>query len=676
MTTTDVRKNYAAFLDKRNTLISIIDRQITLSESLQIDTWVENLQRLKQRVSNESFKVLIIGEFKRGKSTFINAMLGQDILPASPIPCTAIINEVKWGQSPQALLHYLKHEDGSQKEPKNIPVETIQEYVVIPEEPDDNYTTPYEKVEILYPLELCRSGVEVIDSPGLNEHATRSKVTEGYLPIVDAIVFVFTCEALASESEIEFIEKTLKPLGHEDLFFVCNKFDRISDKEKARVRKFAISKLAPLTSRGESGVFFISASNALDGRLEGDDKRVAESGVLILERELEEFLTNDRGRIKILEPTKELQELISRAEKTIPERRAMLQINREELERRFQEAQEPLKNLQIRREQITKRIDQFLSDMGTRIYDDAYAFFSGLDSKIEVWIEECELESGIDLAKINPAPWEIQKSVKSQVQTVLSEIEDYLTSKLEEEFSVWQKKVLGYVDSRLITLKEDIDARASEFLREVDKIRSQISTGSASTHTQEAVSSIQRLFYASGVNSTQGASAWSGGVFAFARNTVLASVLGGTLIGSTVTILAGFAGIFLGPIIGLLIPIIAVAVALAGNELKTANERIENRFREEISKKFREELSNSINVQSKQVSESIVNSLKDIKNVIDRGLASEIKAIEQQIESVRKDREKGQAAVNEKVQQLDTISKELNQLKAEIDDFTNQLTLL
>ena len=115
MVTTDVRKNYEAFLEKRGTLISMIDRQIALSTSLHIDTWVETLQRLEQRVSNDSFKVLIIGEFKRGKSTFINAMLGQDILPAYSTPCTAIINEVKWGQSPQALLHYLKHEDGSHR---------------------------------------------------------------------------------------------------------------------------------------------------------------------------------------------------------------------------------------------------------------------------------------------------------------------------------------------------------------------------------------------------------------------------------------------------------------------------------------------------------------------------------------------------------------------------------
>jgi len=51
----------------------------------------------------------------------------------------------------------------------------------------ENYINPYEKVEIFWPVELCRNGVEVIDSPGLNEHTTREQITMDYLSIVDAV---------------------------------------------------------------------------------------------------------------------------------------------------------------------------------------------------------------------------------------------------------------------------------------------------------------------------------------------------------------------------------------------------------------------------------------------------------------------------------------------------------
>ena len=668
MVTTDVRKNYEAFLEKRGTLISMIDRQIALSTSLHIDTWVETLQRLEQRVSNDSFKVLIIGEFKRGKSTFINAMLGQDILPAYSTPCTAIINEVKWGQSPQALLHYLKHEDGSQQEPENIPVEAIEEYVVIPEEPDDNYTNPYEKVEILYPLELCRSGVEVIDSPGLNEHATRSQVTEGYLPVVDAIIFVFTCEALASQSEIRFIENNLKPLGHEDLFFVCNKFDQIRDKEKERVRKFAISKLTPLTNRGENGVFFISAFNALEGRLNKDEEKIEKSGVLVLERELEKFLTNDRGRLKILDPAKDLQEAIKIAKQTVPQRKAMLQTSREELEKRYQLAQEPLKLLQERRKQIGVRIAQFCEDVERLVFDKAYIFYTKLPDKIESWVKEYEAQTRIDLSKLDIL--KINESIKTPVKNIVNELASYLSDKIEEEFIQWQKEeIQSFVDSRLTVLKQDIDARASEFIRAVEELRSQLASGQDSSLTKNAVSSLERLLSAAGKSNVDNYQ-WTNAIFGFGSRRVVSALWGS----------AGLAGLFtlLGVFIPILLPLIvaAVAIAAATGEFRKAGERIEAKIKEETSGRFSTELRKSSKEQARYFAAELAGQLIKIRDVVDQGLAKEIQSIEDQVKSVLREKDQGQSSVDQKVRELAVISQQLSDLEGELDDLVNQLSLL
>ena len=93
--------------------------------------WEDTLHRLKERVQTDHFKVLVIGEFKRGKSTFINAMLGAEILPAYAKPCTAIINEVKWGDSPRALLHHVSPKNGLVPAVEEVPIEQIEDYVVI-----------------------------------------------------------------------------------------------------------------------------------------------------------------------------------------------------------------------------------------------------------------------------------------------------------------------------------------------------------------------------------------------------------------------------------------------------------------------------------------------------------------------------------------------------------------
>ena len=106
MTSSGYQQQYEYFQDKRKILESLMEKQLYIFNSLNMTGWEDTLHSLKERVHSDNFKVLVLGEFKRGKSTFINALLGNEILPAYATPCTAIINEVKWGDSPSALLHY------------------------------------------------------------------------------------------------------------------------------------------------------------------------------------------------------------------------------------------------------------------------------------------------------------------------------------------------------------------------------------------------------------------------------------------------------------------------------------------------------------------------------------------------------------------------------------------
>ncbi|WP_231599484.1 hypothetical protein, partial [Crocosphaera watsonii] len=61
---------------------------------------------------------------------------------------------------------------------------------------------------------------------------------------------------------------TLIKSGHQDIFFICNRFDLIREKEQKPIKQYGINKLAPLTKKGAKRVFFISAREALDGHLE------------------------------------------------------------------------------------------------------------------------------------------------------------------------------------------------------------------------------------------------------------------------------------------------------------------------------------------------------------------------------------------------------------------------
>jgi GTPase SAR1 family protein len=413
MTTTTTNEQYEQYQEvqkNRSVLVDLIQRQLGVLQKLSMTGKTEEtLQRLQQQVSTEKFKVLIIGEFKRGKSTFINALLGNKVLPAYAIPCTAIISEIKWGASPRALLHYTQSEDGSVKQPQEIPIDQIEQYVVIKDDPSEINGNPYEKVELFWSLELCQNGVELIDSPGLNEHDTRQKITIDYLSSADAILFLLSCEALASQSELNVIDNNLKSMGYEEIFIICNRFDLIRAEEREAIKRYGLSKLAPLTKRKDEGVFFISALEALEGRQHGDNERVNKSGILQLEKELQEFLTKGRGRLKILQSARKLQLAISEAREIIPQRQAMLQTDFKTLEARYDAAQEPLSNLETKHRQLVERASNFCEDMRESVRKKTRTFYKSLPSKVEECLKNYEPKSSVKFLSLEGTKPQIEE---------------------------------------------------------------------------------------------------------------------------------------------------------------------------------------------------------------------------------------------------------------------------
>ncbi|PSM49881.1 GTP-binding protein [Chroococcidiopsis sp. CCALA 051] len=663
---TNVHENYETFLQKRSELNSLVERQLSLLSTLDMAEWEETLHSLKERISTDTFKILVIGEFKRGKSTFINALLGQEILPAHATPCTGIINSIQWGDSPKAFLH-LHAQDSLERQPKEISINDIEEYVEIKTEIDENYINPAEEVKIFWPLELCRKGVEIIDSPGLNEHNIREKIAMDYLPIVDAVIFVLSCEALASKTELRVIENNLRAIGHEDIFFICNRFDLIKNKEKERVKRFGKSKLLPLTKRGEKGVFFLSASEALEGRIEGDEQKVIESGLPILERELENFLTTDRGRLKILEPTKYIWQSINEARRIIPEREAMLRTDSQVIEQRYHAAQIPLKQLELKRKQIGIRISHFCDDLKLQIKDQAYTFYESIAEKIALWVEEYQLECNIDIFQgkmfVNEAEMQVQ------VKQIVYELASHLALQIENEFIPWQARELQpLLTSRLHDLKLDIDARANEFIRLVDDIRSQLVSGKQSSiSTTRKASDLERLFSAAG-NPITGSPGWTRVILG------LTPWSGFTTIGVKIMGAALASLVVIGLCSWVVIPaVIVVLASLAEDEFKKVNQQIEQKIKKVITLKFTEQLRKSAKEQAEKFAEDILSKFSDIQVTVDRGLGKEIHSIRNQVDSILKEKQKGQAYVEQRIDELAVVSQDLEDLERELNILIAQI---
>src|ERR1051326_6513732 len=112
MTTTERAISYTGAYDdfqkQRQQFISLLqDHQATLS-TFDMATSLEILTQLIERITADTFKILVIGEFKRGKTCIVNELARTNVLPSYEIPCTSLITEVKWGETPRAVLHLLE----------------------------------------------------------------------------------------------------------------------------------------------------------------------------------------------------------------------------------------------------------------------------------------------------------------------------------------------------------------------------------------------------------------------------------------------------------------------------------------------------------------------------------------------------------------------------------------
>ncbi len=652
---------YGLFFKKGEVLEKIIRKQLNFLNALNMKTWVETINNLSERVKFDNFKVLVVGEFKRGKSTFINALLGEEILPSYAKPTTAIINEVKWGETRRAVLHFSSDDSGNnQPPPQEIPIEQIEEYVVIKDgvnEKEAIHNMPYEKVELFWDLDLlCKKRVEIIDSPGLNENEVRQKVTMDYLSTVDAILFVLTCEALASQSEIDVINNTLRKAGHEDIFFICNRFDSIRKREREDIKQYGINKLAPLTKKGEKRVFFISALKALEGRLDNDQNEVEASGVLPLEKDLQEFLIHDIGKVKLLRSAMELRRSIQEARRVIPERRSLLQTDVKSLEQRYADAQKPLQQLEMQRQQMNSRVSNSLEDMRLAVRTKAQEFYVKLaEQKINEWITNYEIKEPIEFFKLQILP--------KQIERVVTEITEFFQKQIKSELDGWQSEELEpMIKQRLDSLKFELDQQAAKFLQDIDSLRLQIAPGSFNTSTvvdsEKKVSPLERILATAGGFVIGGVgSAAMGAVFGYQE--MLKSIIP--------QIALFFGALFLGftnPFV--LIPLLMGGGLVQGIfKMKGTNKQV----KEAVAKEYIKQLRSSNYEQSCQIADSVVEKLKDFQQLIDQGLAKEIQSIRDQRDSILAEKQKGEANVQEELQRLQLIEKNINDMDVKLDEF-------
>ena len=248
----------------------------------------EKLLSLERKLASNQLHLAVLGQMKRGKSSFINALLGAEVLPTGVLPVTAAITEIKYGPAPCATI---LRTTGQREE---VGISTLADYITEAGNPGNKRQVA--SVEITYPSPFLESGMVLIDTPGIGStHAHNTRTTEAYLERVDAGIVVFSADPPITEVESQFLREIKEDIPK--LFFILNKIDLVSPDEASHILRFLEEELVRL-QMGTPEIFPLSARQALQQKRQAHCKSGA-SEIEGFERRLRSFLVEEKGQVLV-----------------------------------------------------------------------------------------------------------------------------------------------------------------------------------------------------------------------------------------------------------------------------------------------------------------------------------------------------------------------------------------
>ena len=194
----------------------------------------EEASHLQQRISEGLFYVACVGQFKRGKSTLLNALIGAPVLPVGVPPVTAVVTLLCYGTEQRAVVRF------ESKKSQVVPTESVSSYVSEKENPGNNKKVV--AVEISVPSPLLSNGMCLVDTPGIGSvFASNTEATSEFIPHIDAALVVLGTDPPISADELALVQDITKHCSTHSV--LLNKADKQRDVETAEARSFTLEVL-------------------------------------------------------------------------------------------------------------------------------------------------------------------------------------------------------------------------------------------------------------------------------------------------------------------------------------------------------------------------------------------------------------------------------------------------
>ena len=408
---------------------------------------------LESRLTSARFHLAVLGQFKRGKSTLLNALIGEELLPSAVVPLTSVPTFLFWGPSRLVRVIYL---DGKADDFVPESTEEAREFLsrYVTEDINSKNHLGVARVEVSCASPLLQKGVVLIDTPGIGstfQHNTEATVN--FLPQCDAALFLVSADPPITQVEIEFLKAVRAKVVK--TFFLMNKVDYLSENE----RQIAVEFLKRVL-RDQAGIdsnepiFSISARLGIEAKLTGNDQQMSDSGMSIIEESLVKFLNQEKIQTLNLAIARKAGDIVGEGLLQIRLKQRSLTLPLEDLEQRLVTFNQKIKEIERQRE--------LAHDLLT---GDQRRLVETLEQECAVTLETNRSELSLILTETlkNTASIElIEKAMSARLSEIIPDLFGGSLAKVSGLINQRMQEILGSHQKKANALAETIWRTAAE----------------------------------------------------------------------------------------------------------------------------------------------------------------------------------------------------------------------
>jgi len=466
--------NYGSYSGFKQTVSDLTESLAQLkeySEDIGLEHTAKSIGETIEKTAKEHFEVAIVGEFKRGKSTLINALLGQEVLPADVLPATATLNRVTYSEEPYVMVEY---KNGAEEK---VDINKLADYVTKLSYESEKTAETVKQATVYYDTAFCKNNVDIIDTPGLNDDEQMTNVTLSILPEIDAAVFVISANSPFSQFEKELLEKKMLTSDMGRIIFAVNCFgtfskedeDRIVDTVEKRIGSYVMEKAKMVMGEnskefavykrkiGTPKVIGVYAKKALMAKESGDAAMLEESNFPTFERVLETMLTQERGAITLQILANKIISSGSELINSIMIRENSLMMETDEFMDKYTAAIEEIDEIR------TKKRAEFV-----RINDAANKVFEGLQPILDsYWIQIEETAMKV----IDDYPMSAEDLKRDKLKIVYAKLTERIRENIENKAQLICEQIQNEINVALSDEAERLQSFEDEFFASVSRIQ-------------------------------------------------------------------------------------------------------------------------------------------------------------------------------------------------------------